>query len=564
MPANTSLSVSSLDFDTIRERLTETLKADPKFKDWDFLGSNISVLLDLLSYNTYMNNFYVNMNLAESFLDTAQLRDSAVSKAKELNYTPRSMVSAKALLNLRLQAPDNPPTITVPAGTTAYTRIDNAVLSFVTASPVILRASDNYAADIEFWEGTIVTESFLVDTSQSQRFILSNDNIDTASLSVSVDGVEYTRATSLLGLSANDNIYFCQATSKNKYELVFGDSVHGAALLNNSTITASYRITSGTLGNGGTIFSLSSNISGYAGTLSTVEKSSGGADRETLASIKYNAPRHYQTQERAVTKTDHEVLILENFPEVRTVNIFGGEEVVPPKYGKVFISVDLHDSEKVPTALKTSITSFISSRNMLAITPVVTDAEHLYLVVNAQATFDQNSTSDQPADVESAMFQALVEYDQEFMNDFSVIFMPSKLSTRIDSSHPSIISTNISYTIMKILETSSAILDFQNDIQINSLESSAFDFSGTTAKLTSALTPGTIDIVSTLNNTLLASNVGTVSSNGSVTINLGSVTSIPTYIHVSGVPGTEIKCKNNVIFNVYRPLSACSATGRRI
>lgn len=563
--ANNALSVSSLDFDTIRERLVSTLRADPKFKDWDFLGSNISVLLDLLSYNTFMNNFYVNMNLSESFLDSAQLRDSVVSKAKELNYTPRSMTSSKAVINVRLSPPDNPATVTVPKGTVFNSRIDNSVLSFITDTPTILRSSDNYSADISIYEGTYITETFTVDTSIEQRFVLSNENIDTKSLTVSVDGVEYTLATSLLGLKSTDNIYFCQATAKNKFEIIFGDSIYGSGLINGNIISTTYRVTSGPLGNGASVFT-GSNISGYPTTISTVETSSGGSDRESISSIKYNAPRHYQTRERAVTKTDYEVLVTENFPEVRTVNIFGGEEIEPPKYGKVFVSVDIYQSEKTPSSLKNNISQFLKERNMVNVTPIVVDPERTYLIVNASVSYDQNKTVDQQQDIEAYVFEAIVQYDDAYMNDFGVTFMPSKMSTAIDNCHPSIISSTLEYRLMKKLEGLSVSLDFQNPLQVNSVSSTSFNLSGTEVRLSSASTPGTIDVISTSDSTILASNIGNITPEGKIVLDLSSlsITGIENCLVEVSPTYKEVSMKNNVIFNVYRPLISSSATPRRI
>ena len=251
MAANSALVVSDLDFETIRDNLVTFLSSQARFKDYDFNGSNLGVLLDVLSYNTHMNNFYTNMAISEMFLDSAQIRDSVVSRAKELNYTPRSARSAVAYIDIAI-APNNAPSIiTIPRGATFTSRIDNSIYTFSTADPVIVTAADSYtASDVAVYEGAYVSEAFSVNTAISdQRFIINNPNVDTSSIKINIQNSsadttnsEFIQATSLLGYTSTSKIFFVQASDKSRYELVFGDGTVGVAPINGNIINASCKL----------------------------------------------------------------------------------------------------------------------------------------------------------------------------------------------------------------------------------------------------------------------------------------------------------------------------------
>ena len=346
--ANTGfLSTSDLDFSSIKNNLKTYLKNQSQFSDYDFEGSNINVLLDVLSYNTYLNAFYLNQVGSEMFLDTAQLRESVVSHAKELNYLPRSRTSAKAYVNITVTPTGSPTTITIPKYYTLTTSVDSTTLNFHTYSDITISPVDGVytAANVEIFEGNIVTEYFNVSADTSS-FILQSDNIDTNSIEVTViesstnsSNSAWQRSESLYGLGPSSNNYFLQGYADYKYQVVFGDGSLGRAPSVGNIIKVTYRDTLGDVGNGAYIFK-KTNFDNYTIiNVATIAAAAEGSERESIESIKFNAPRYFTTQERGVTNTDFETLTRTRFPQLQAVSAFGGEDLVPPQYGKVAISV---------------------------------------------------------------------------------------------------------------------------------------------------------------------------------------------------------------------------------
>lgn len=495
MAANSVLAVSDLDFESIRGNLVTFLSSQSRFKDYDFDGSNLSVLLDVLAYNTHMNNFYTNMAISEMFLDSAQIRDSVVSRAKELNYTPRSTRSAVASIDITIAPGDAPATITIPRGAIFTSRIDNTIYSFSTADPIVVTAGDGYlASDVPVYEGTFVEDSFVVDTSISnQRFVINNPNVDTSSIKINVQtstvdttNNEFIQATSLLGYDSLSKIFFVQAADKSRYELVFGDGVIGKALIHGNVINASYRISSGSAANKAGSFKSASSIDGYATSLVTVttnELAYGGAEAETINSIKFNAPRHYQTQNRAITLDDYRTILLAEYPDIRALNVYGGESVYPPQYGSVFISVDLESYTGVPDNLKTNIESFISTKMPISIEPIVVSADYTYVDVTATASYDLNASSKSGNDIKNLITQAIQDFNTTYLNDYNKTLRYSKLAAAIDNSDSSILTSNVTTKLLKkispVLSASQTFtIDFQNTLEVGMLVSSSFVYNG--------------------------------------------------------------------------------------
>ena len=570
MAANSALVVSDLDFETIRDNLVTFLSSQARFKDYDFNGSNLGVLLDVLSYNTHMNNFYTNMAISEMFLDSAQIRDSVVSRAKELNYTPRSARSAVAYIDIAIAPNNAPSTITIPRGATFTSRIDNSIYTFSTADPIIVTAADSYtASDVAVYEGAYVSEAFSVNTAISdQRFIINNPNVDTSSIKINIQNSsadttnsEFIQATSLLGYTSTSKIFFVQASDKSRYELVFGDGTVGVAPINGNIINASYRVSKGVAPNGAGSFKASSSIDGYGTSLITVttnEIAYGGSEQETIASIKFNAPRHYQTQERAITIDDYRTILLAEYPDIRAINIYGGENVYPPQYGSVFISVDLTSYVGVPEVLKTDITAFISNKMPISIEPIVVSADYTYVDSTIAASYNLNASSKTENDIKNSIVQAVQAFNVEYLNNYNKTMRYSKLAAAIDGADPSIITSDlVTRMIKRISPTVDSeqlfTLDYQNPVKEGTLISDTFTYNGIQSYLKD--TGNTeIAIVSTtaldILETVVKGNVGTIDyDTGVASINVPALDaytgdSIRVYISSST---NDFVVKNNTV-----------------
>lgn len=456
--ANTSVSLVDLDFETIKSNLKTYLKrSDSPFKDVDFEGSNISQLLDVLSYNTYLNSFYLNMVASEMFLDTAQLRDSVVSHAKELNYIPRSYQSALAQISFTVTPSISMGALVVPKGTTFTAKVGSNNYSFATSESTTLTLNSNgqFNANLSIYEGSYVTDSFVYTASNtSQRFVLSNPTVDTRSITVTViedngaAALVYTRATSLLGLTSSAQCYFLQPAENSQYEIVFGDGVVGRVPKNGSVISIEYRTCNGELPNGARFFDIDGSISGQSNisSISTVSVATGGAVNEPIESIKLNAPRHYQNQERAITSSDFETLLSTNFPEIQAVSAYGGEDATPPQYGKVFIAVDNKDLDGAPESAKQRYYNFIKPRSPLSIDPVFIDPEFINVEAQCLVRYNVNLTTLQTSDISTLVKSKISSYNATKLSGFKKTLRYSKLLEDVNAAHSSIVSADL-YTI---------------------------------------------------------------------------------------------------------------------
>ena len=569
--ANSSLSVADLDFQGIRSGLVTFLKGQPQFKDYDFDGSNISVLLDVLSYNTYLNNFYTNMAISEMFLDSAQIRDSVVSRAKELNYMPRSTKSAVAYIDIQITPGSSPAFITIPKGTSFNARMDSDILTFTTAEAITVSAADLYkAANVAIYEGSYVVEKFTVNTAQlNQRYILSNPTVDTSSISVRVvnsssdsSNTEYTQATSLLGLGSDSTVFFVQPADKNKYEVVFGDGVTGKGLLNGNIIEVTYRTSKGTKANGAGNFKAGSTIDGYSTaniTVTTNVTAYGGAEPESIDSIKFNAPRHYQTQERAVTNADYETIIRAAYPGVRSISVYGGEKLSPPQYGKVFIAVDFTDFNGVPSVVQNDIESFMQDKVPISIDPMVVAADYTYINVIASVIYNQNATTQRATDIQASVIEAVRTFNETYLDSFNVTFRYSKLAATVDEADPSIISSNVQARAFKIIspEIGTALLsnlDYQFPLTAGSFTSDQFTYAGIISYLVDD-SAGNINIVTSTNGVQsnILTNIGTINyTAGTVSINLPALDAYTGEgINLYALPTTnDFGVKNNTVLQI--------------
>jgi hypothetical protein len=464
--ANNSINLATLDVDTIKANLRAHLKSQPIFKDFNFEGSNISVLIDLLAYNTSLQSYYQNMLASESFLDSAQLRSSVLSHAKELNYKPRSARSAMATIRAKVEQNNNN-TLTIPKGTSFTATYNFQTYSFTTNEVRVFYAdldpsTGTYkfdTGDFNVYEGFYVTETFVMDYSnENLRFVLSNDMIDTSSMVVTVfeDGgstvVPYSESSSLLGLTNESRSYFIQTAEQEKYEVLFGDDIIGRKPADGSTVAIQYRVSSGELPNGATLFAsdadLTSDNSGRV-TVLTVSPAVGGAQPESTASIKFNAPRYFQTQERAITISDYETLMKTQFPEIDAISVYGGEDVSPPQYGKVFLSVSVSGLDSVPESKKDEYFTYLKPKMANPIQPVFVDPSYVYARVDSNVKYNLNVTTLKPDEINLIVANAITQFNGDNLNDFNATLYGSKLVASIDNSHPSIVSNNTEVFVFK-------------------------------------------------------------------------------------------------------------------
>jgi len=464
--ANSSIILSNLDFDTLKNTFKAYMKSQDRFNDYDFEGSNMSVLLDLLSYNTFQNSFYLNMVGNEMFLDSAQLRDSVISHAKELNYVPRSFKSAEATVDLTIISSDTRKrSLVIPKGYSFSSRIINKAYTFTTAESIVINdyvVNNNQvtftANDVKLFEGYYVNDSYTYTYDNSQRMLISNKNVDISSISVTViedSGaavLNYTRAASLFDLNNTSKVFFVQGAENESYEIMFGDNATGRKPKNNSIIQIEYRLSNGQLPNGCNVFTADAPIQSETNIVVTTKAvAAGGSVSESIESIKFNAPRHFTAQERAVTVEDYETLLRLNYPEINTVTAYGGENLDPPQFGKVFVSVDLKEVDALPDIKRQEYYRFLKPRSPVSIDPVFVDPEYTYLGVRSKVNYNVNVTALTADDIKMIVGTSILQYAQNNLNDFKKTFRYSKLIQAIDSSQISIVSNETDVSIIKVV-----------------------------------------------------------------------------------------------------------------
>jgi len=456
---------TNLDFDQIKTQIKDYLRANSNFTDFDFEGSNFSVLIDTLAYNTYITAFNSNMIVNESFLDSATIRENVVSLARTIGYVPRSKTAAKAAITLRVPTTTASSFLTLQAGLVCVGSFDNTSYSFSLSEDVTAAVSGGIATfgssvtPINVYEGSLLSKQFTVNTAQDQRFILDNPNIDTSTMVVYVKGIndtglgrEYTKVDNILRLSKISEIYLIQEVQDERYEILFGDGFFGKKLENNSVITVKYIITSGKTGNGATSFDFqgnfvdSSNIrvtpSGTV-TVNTIQKASNGGEIESLSSIKYFAPRLYSAQYRAVTSRDYEAIIQSIYPNTESVSVIGGEELTPPKFGTVQISIKPKNGTFVSDFDKQNILSKLKQYSIVGINQKIIDLKILYVEIDSSVYYNSSQVSDVNT-LRSSVISSLTQYASSLdVNKFGGRFKYSKVVQLIDRVNSSITS-NIS------------------------------------------------------------------------------------------------------------------------
>ena len=440
--------VTNLDFFATKEALKTFLKNQDRFKDYDYEGSNMNVLIDLLAYNTFYNNYYYNMAISEMFLDSATQRNSIVSHAKELNYIPRSRRSSTLRCNISFNVPD--PTafgsnfISIPANTSFSGRCGNKTYIFLTdvayvASKSTANPKVYVVTDVDLYEGRKINEILTIaDTT------ISNSFVDTSSIIVTVNGNVFTYKSEIFGVGSTDRVFYIQPENDGKYSIQFGQNRFGFQPTLTDVINVSYRICSGPDANGVTSLTISSSFGGASSnSIEVTNQSSGGFFAESAESIKTFAPKALQVQERAVTKRDYEVLLRSRFPNIEAISVYGGDEVDPPQYGKVIISVDVSGGEGAADYEIANFKNYLKDKTPLTIEPVFVAAKFLYIDTVVNIVYDANLTTKSPSQIKTEVEAAILAYQTTYLNDFNKTLRQSKLSTFLDALDGSIVSSDI-------------------------------------------------------------------------------------------------------------------------
>ena len=446
----TKLEISELDFDGIKSNLKTFLSQQNEFTDYDFEGSGMSVLLDVLAYNTHYLGYNANMLANEMYLDSADLRSSVVSLAKQVGYTPTSCTSSTATLTVLVNDASGA-SLTMSRGTKFSTTVDGQSYSFVNNADVsITPVSGVYQFDnLTVYEGSYLNYKYTANTSDiDQRFIIPNDSVDTTTLTVKVQESSsdattntYTLATGITGLDSTSKVYFLQEVEGGRFEVYFGDGVTGKTIADGNIVILDYINGNRDAPNGATTFTLSGTIGGFSSaTITTVSNASGGTGLESISSIKYNAPRDYSAQDRAVTAEDYKTLVKGLYANAQAVQVYGGEDAATPDYGKVYISIKAKSGSNLTTATKESIVQSLKSYAVASVTPVIIDPETTFITLVVNFKYNSGITTKDVSTLQTNVLTKIASYNNNTLEDFAGMFRYSKLIEDINNADTSILS----------------------------------------------------------------------------------------------------------------------------
>ena len=467
----TLVNFTNLDFDQIKSSIREYLRANSNFTDYDFEGSNLSTLVDVLAYNTYITSYNANMISNEVFIDSATLRENVVSLARNIGYVPHSRAASRANISFFIDTSGfttNPLTLTLKTGVvcTTNTSFGNQSFSFIIPQDITVPVVNGIALfeNVDIYEGTFIANNFTVDANNpNQKFILDNANIDIDSISVFVRDIQastvrrtFKLSKNLFNINSESRVFFIQEIEDQRYELIFGDGIFGKNLENLNYIEVSYNVTNGESGNGISSFNFNGRIVDNNGRvvttgislITTNSQSQNGREIESVESIKKYAPRKYSAQNRAVTATDYETIVPTIYPETESISVFGGEDLSPPKYGRVFISIKPINGPFVSNQVKDNIENSLRRYAVAGIVPEIIDLKYLYVEADTTAYYNSNSTSD-PNNIKNTIFSNITRYaDSKELNKYGARFKYSKYLKIIDDSDNAVTS-NITKIIMR-------------------------------------------------------------------------------------------------------------------
>jgi len=562
---------TNLDFDQIKTSIKDYLRANSTFSDFDFEGSNFSVLIDTLAYNTYITAFNSNMIVNESFLDSATLRENVVSLARNIGYVPRSRTAARATISFTVSTTEDTPTLTLRRGLVCVGTANDTTYTFSIPEDVTTTVIDGVASfdEVEVYQGTYLTKQFTYDGSLDQRFILNNSFIDTSTLSVYVKrtndsglGIEYAAIDNILDTTSESRIYILQEVQDEKYEVKFGDGIIGKKLgdsvgYDGTIITANYIITDGEDGNGASVFTFSGSVTTANDkiinpgtvTITTDQSSQNGSSIEPIDSIKYYAPRVYSAQNRAVTSRDYEAIIKTIYPETESVAVVGGEELDPPEYGNVILSIKPKNGSFVSDFNKSRILSQLKQYTVSGINPKIIDLKTLYVEVESAVYYNYSQVSSVDS-LKTNVLNSLTKYSESLdLNKFGGRFKYSKVLSVIDTTDAAITS-NI--TKVKIRRDLKAALNqfaqyelcFGNKFHVNpqgrNIKSTGFKIAGESSTVFLTDTP---TITSGGTNVISSTSAGEVFLNRPVTI--GATTGVLSIVKI-GSDGRSIVVAKDV------------------
>lgn len=499
--ANTSTTraLLSLDHATNKAALKDFLRDKPLFADLDYEGSNINLLLDLLAYNNFLGSFYTNMVYAESFLDSAQLRSSVVSHAKDLNYLPQSVHSARAKVTVTFTASGVSKPYLIPRGSQFTTLVKSQAFTFTTNKPILINSStSDFSFTTDIYEGVYHGDQYLFAPSEDiQRFQLKNKDVDVNSIVITVyeDGSEegdtYKFADTLLGLTSSSKVFFVQAALDGYYEILFGDGVFGRKPKAQSLIDISYRVSKGEAANGSKVFSCDFDPTGVGETttapvVTTVEVAVEGSERETTESIRTLAPRYFAAQYRGVASDDYSALILSKFPsEVDDISVYGGETQEPKQYGRVIVAVKPVQGTIASNYLKESIKKIMRPYISIPTRLIIHDPVYFYLGVTSVVQYDKTATTKLPSELVDNIMSEMSTYAVDNLQKFGRDFRYSRFVTVVDETDTSIVSNETTVTLIKRLTPTinyptSFEIDWRNTLRNSAdtycLKSSTFTF----------------------------------------------------------------------------------------
>ena len=446
----TKLEISQLDFDGIKDNLKTFLSQQDEFTDYNFEGSGMNILLDILAYNTHYLGYNANMLANEMYLDSADQRSSVVSLAKQVGYTPRSSTSSQATIDVVVNNASGA-SLTMSRGTKFTTTVDGTNYSFVNNADVSISPQDGVYkfSNLNIFEGTYLNYKYTANTSdKDQRFIIPNDFVDTGTLTVKVQESSsdsttntYKLATGITALDSTSKVYFLQEVENGRYEVYFGDGVLGEAIADGNIVILDYITCNLDEPNGATSFTLSGTVGGFANvTITTIDNAANGSGPETIKSIKYNAPRDYTSQDRAVTAEDYKVLVKSLYANAQSVQVYGGEDAAVPDYGKVYISIKAKSGSNLTEVTKESLVKSLKSYAVASVTPVIIDPETTFINLTTTFKYDSSLTTKDVSTLQTNVLNAISNYNTDTLENFTGMFRYSAVGQVIDGADTSILS----------------------------------------------------------------------------------------------------------------------------
>jgi hypothetical protein len=446
----TKLEISQLDFDGIKDNLKTFLSQQDEFTDYDFEGAGMNILLDVLAYNTHYLGYNANMLANEMYLDSADQRSSVVSLAKQVGYTPKSATSSQATIDVVVNNASGA-SLTMSRGTKFTTTVDGTSYSFVANDDVSISPSNGVYkfSNLDIYEGTYLNYKYTANTSDTdQRFIIPNDDVDTNTLTVKVQESSsdsttntYKLASGVTGIDSTSKVFFLQEVENGRFEVYFGDGVIGQSIKDGNIVILDYITCNLDEPNGASAFTLSGTVGGFSNvTITTIGNAANGSFPETIKSIKYNAPRDYSAQDRAVTAEDYKVLVKSLYANAQSVQVYGGEDAAIPNYGKVYISIKAKSGSNLTEVTKESLVKSLKSFAVASVVPIIIDPETTFIILETTFKYNSGSTTKDVSTIETNVLNAITNYNTDTLEDFTGMFRYSAVTKTIDNAESSILS----------------------------------------------------------------------------------------------------------------------------